>query len=86
MYKSGSKNGWVLVLLLLAGVVVGGFIGEYLGETSYLYWLRYGKSFGLSTPLVLDLGVIVLQFGLTIKFTISGILGILIAAVVYKRM
>ena len=86
MYKSGGKNGWALVLLLLAGVVIGGFIGEYLGGNSYLNWLAYGKSFGLSTPLVLDLGVIVLQFGLTIKFTISGIIGIVIAAVVYKKM
>lgn len=86
MYKSGGKNSWALVLLLLAGVVIGGFIGEYLGETSYLSWLAYGKSFGLSTPLVLDLGVIVLQFGLTIKFTISGIIGIVIAAIVYKKM
>lgn len=86
MYKSGGKNGWALVLLLLAGVVIGGFIGEYLGESSYLTWLAYGKSFGLSTPLVLDLGVIVLKFGLTIKFTISGIIGIVIAAIVYKKM
>ncbi|MEA5083967.1 MAG: DUF4321 domain-containing protein [Lachnospiraceae bacterium] len=86
MYKSGGKNGWALVLLLLAGVVIGGFIGEYLGESAYLTWLAYGKSFGLSTPLVLDLGVIVLKFGLTIKFTISGIIGIVIAAIVYKKM
>lgn len=86
MYKSGGKNGWVLVLLLLAGVVIGGFIGEIFGGNSYLNWLAYGKSFGLSTPLVLDLGVIVFQFGLTIKFTISGIIGIVIAAIVYKKM
>ncbi|MBQ5881561.1 MAG: DUF4321 domain-containing protein, partial [Bacteroidales bacterium] len=41
------------------------------------------KSFGLSNPLTLDLGVLVLTFGLTIKFTIASIIGIVIAAIIY---
>ena len=86
MSRSNSKNGWVLLLLLLAGVVIGGFLGDVLGDVPYLSWLAYGKSFGLSSPFVLDLGVIVISFGLTIKFTIAGIIGIIIAAVLYRRM
>lgn len=86
MYRNSGKNSWVLVLLLLAGVVLGGFIGDYLSHISALSWLGYGKSFGLSSPLVLDLGVLVLQFGLTIKFTIAGIIGIILAVVIYRKM
>ena len=85
MQKNG-KNGWVLLLLVLAGVVLGGFIGETLGSTSGLSWLGYGKQFGFTSPLVLDLGVMVLSFSLTIKFTIAGILGIIIAVFIFRKM
>ncbi len=86
MYKGGGKNGWTLLLLLLAGVVLGGFIGEYLGNIDFLSWLKYGQQFGLTSPLVLDLGVMVIQFALSIKFTIAGIIGIIIAFFCYRKM
>ena len=86
MYKGGGKNNWVLVLLILAGVVLGGFVGETLGSVPFLQWLCYGKQFGLTSPLVLDLGVLVLNFGITIKFTIAGIIGIILAVFIYRKM
>ena len=48
-----------------------------------LSWLNFGKSFGLAKPLTLNLGVLVLTFGLTIKFTIDSIIGIIVAAIIY---
>ena len=84
--RSSSQNIWVLLLLLLAGVVLGGFIGNALGDIPFLSWLNYGNSFGLSSPLVLDLGVLTLQFGLTIRFTIAGIIGIVLAFFIYRKM
>lgn len=77
---------WALVLLWLAGIVLGGFIGDYLGNVPPLKWLAYGKSFGLSSPFELDLSIIVLQFGLTIRFTVAGILGMGIATLIYRKM
>ncbi|MBQ3567839.1 MAG: DUF4321 domain-containing protein, partial [Anaerotignum sp.] len=35
---------------------------------------------------VLDLGVRTLQFGLTIRFTIAGIIGIVLAFFIYRKM
>ncbi len=84
--RSSSNNIWVLLLLMLAGVVLGGFIGDALGGISALKWLNYGSSFGLSSPLVLDLGVLTLQFGLSIRFTIAGIIGIVLAFFIYRKM
>ena len=75
-----------LTMAMLAGVVLGGFIGNALGGISALSWLGYGNSFGLSSPLVLDLGVLTLQFGLTIRFTIAGIIGIVLAFLIYRKM
>ena len=81
-----NKNYWVLLLLVLAGVVLGGFIGELTSNVSFLHWLSYGQSFGLQKPLVLDLGSLVLTFGLTIKITIAGIIGILLAILIYRLL
>ena len=63
MRGRSSQNIWILVLLMLAGVVLGGFIAKLVGGVSALSWLAYGNSFGLSSPLMLDLGVLTLQFG-----------------------
>jgi hypothetical protein len=83
MARGAGKNNWALFLLILAGVVLGSFIGHLAGGVSALSWLDYGKSFGLSEPLTLDLGVILLTFGLTIKITIGSIIGIILAAIIY---
>lgn len=72
--------------MILAGVVLGGFIGKLASRISALSWLNYGQNFGLSNPVVLDLGILVLTFGLTIKITIAGILGIVLAIIIYRLL
>ena len=84
MKNVGKKNGWVLLVLMLAGIVIGGLLGTLTQNSSAFSWLNYGQSFGLDSPIVLNLGVIVLTFGLTIKITVSSILGLVLAAVVYR--
>lgn len=79
-----GKNNWGLFLLLLAGIVVGGFIGNLAASVPGLSWLGYGQSFGLTSPIVLDLGIMVVTFGLSIKITIASIIGILIAIIIYR--
>ncbi|MGN0415891.1 MAG: DUF4321 domain-containing protein [Agathobacter sp.] len=81
---TAGKNGWALLLMILAGVVLGGFIGQLASKVSFLSWLNYGQTFGLSQPLVLDLGILVLTFALTLKITIAGILGIILAIIIYR--
>ena len=83
---AAAKNYWTLLLLVLAGIVLGGFIGELTSNVSFLSWLNYGQSFGLSDPLVHNLGILVLTFGLKIKITIAGIIGILIAILIYRLL
>ncbi len=79
-----GKNNWALAFLILAGIVLGGFIGSMVATIPGLSWLNYGQSFGLTSPVVLDLGILVLTFGLTINITIAGIIGVVIAIIVYR--
>ncbi len=75
-----KRVNWVLVLLILVGFVIGGFIGTYFDGT----FLNYGQTFGLSSPLVLNLGFFVLTFGLTIHITIASVVGVIISLAVYR--
>ena len=81
-----SKNGWVLLIMLLSGIVLGGFIGMLTANVSGLSWLNYGQSFGLENPIVLDLGLLILTFGLTIHISIASILGAVIAIIIYRKL
>lgn len=87
--KTGKA--WVLLLLLLCGVVIGSFLGALTKDISWLSWLDYGMTFGIGTDagtgaFVLNLGVIVLTFGLTIKISIASIIGVVIAFLIYRKL
>ncbi len=84
MKGTGSKNAWALFLMLLAGIVLGGFIGILAKDVPALDWLSYGQSFGLEKPVVLNFGVLVITFGLSIKITIASIVGVILAIIIYR--
>lgn len=84
MKGTKGKNSWALFLLILAGIVLGGFISVLAQGTSALSWLSYGQSFGLDEPVVLNLGLLVLTFGLQVKITVASIIGVIIAVFIYR--
>ncbi len=47
-------------------------------------WVAYGQSFGLQEPVVLNFGILVLTFGLSIKITIASIVGVILAVIIYR--
>lgn len=75
-----KRINWVFIVLVLIGFVIGRFIGTYFSGS----FLNYGQTFGLSSPIVLDLGFIVLTFGLQIQITIASVIGVAIALIVYR--
>lgn len=64
-----------------------GIIGTILGDafSSYLPMLKYGDSIGFG-PAVLDLKIFTLTFGFSFDLTVAGIIGIIVALIVYKRI
>ena len=91
MSRASRKNGIVFTLLMLAGVVIGGFLGYLTRDISWLSWLNYGQEFGLGSPdgsgaLQLNIGVIILTFGLSIKISIASIIGVILAIIIYRKL
>jgi hypothetical protein len=81
-----DKNIWILVIFILAGIVIGGLLGELATKVEALSWLGYGQSFGLDTPVDLNLGVLTLTFGLMFNISISSIIGMAIAIFIYRKI
>ena len=75
-----KKVNWTFIVLVLIGFVICRFIGTYFDGT----FLNYGQSFGLSEPVVLDIGFIILTFGLRIQINIASVIGVIIALVIYR--
>lgn len=80
-----SKNFWLLLIFILSGIVVGGLLGELASQVSWLWWLGYGQEFGTSSPLVLDLDIFKLTFGITVKINVASIIGLLLSLFIYGR-
>lgn len=81
---AGEKSVIVLLLFVLCGLVVGGLIGELTKNTG-LSWLSYGQSFGLSSPVSLDIGIMQITFGLMFKINISSIIGLIVGVILYRK-
>ena len=79
-----NKNFWILLIMLLTGIVLGGFMGQLAEGVSCLSWLNFGQSFGLDSPLVVNFGILVVTFGLTIKITMASIIGVAVALIIYR--
>lgn len=81
-----EKNIWILLVFLLSGLVIGGLLGELASKVDWLWWLSYGQSFGLDTPIELDLNVIIITFALMFKINIASIIGMALAIFIYRKV
>ena len=73
-------------MFLLSGLVIGGLLGEIASKVDWLWWLSYGESFGISSPIELDLSVIKITFGLMFKINIASIIGMALAIFIYRKI
>jgi len=81
-----DKGRIISVLFVLGGLVIGGLIGDLASNVSWLNWLAFGEEFGLRDPILLDLNVMTITFGLTIRINIASIIGVIISLVVYRKV
>ena len=83
--KSGRTfSVWGLLIVIVIGVVLGEIITYLTAGVSALHWLSIGYRFGLTSPLVLDLNIMSLTFGIVINVNVASIIGMVISAFVYK--
>jgi hypothetical protein len=86
-----AQRGLGLVLVaIVAGLVIGSLLGELLGQLVGAGWARdlltRGPTIGLTTPATLDLRLLSITFGAAFKVNVVGFLGILIAALIVRKL
>lgn len=81
-----EKNIWVLLVFILSGLVIGGLLGKLASTVPALWWLSYEQGFGLENPIVLDLNILKLTFGLMLKINVASIIGMILAIFIYKKI
>ena len=81
-----SKNTWILIIFICAGLVIGGLIGKLSAQVDWLSWLAFGQEFGLESPFILDLSILSITFAFSIKINIASIIGIVLAIFIYKKI
>jgi hypothetical protein len=69
---------WFL-FLICSGIVAGSLIADLTVGISWLSWLSYALAFGLTSPFVLDLGVITLTLGLSVNLSVGVIIFVALA-------
>ncbi len=82
----GEKRFWLFIIFLFAGIILGGLLGELATNVSFLSWLSYGKSFGLTEPFVLDISILQISLKFLVQLNVASIIGILIAIIVYRKI
>lgn len=81
-----DKNIWILLIFILSGLVIGGLLGDLASKVDWLWWLGFGQEFGLESPIILDLNIMKITFGLMVKINIASIIGIGIALIAYRNI
>ena len=80
-----NKSIWILLIFILCGIVLGGLIGNLASNVDFLWWLSYGESFGITSPLELDLNIIKITFAFSIKINVASIIGMAVAIFIYRK-
>ena len=81
-----TKNFWVLLLCMLAGLTIGSFLGELCRGIQFLNIINYGQTFGLEDPVTIDLGVILMTLKFQIRITLAGIVGLGCGILLFKKI
>ena len=84
MRSKSGRNKWILFLFLLAGMVLGSFLGYYLKTFAFLEWLDYGQAFGMTSPMRFSLGVVSFTFGFDLRINIGSIIGMVLGYIAYR--
>ncbi len=79
-----KKHFWLNFFLILAGIVIGAAAVELTAGIPALAWLAFGLDFGTASPFTLNLTVLSLTFGLSVRIPVSTIIFVALSLLLGK--
>jgi len=80
----------MLLVILILGALIGSVIGEVIGALvpGGIIESIFSKGInpGITPPAVLDLRVVTLTLGATVRINLASVLGIALALLIYRRL
>jgi hypothetical protein len=85
--RESEKNKSFIFFIVILGAICGSLIGDLLGSNiKYLSLLKSGYNIGTKNPLVLDLKILSISFGINFNISLMTIIGIMLAIILYRKM
>jgi hypothetical protein len=84
--KRGHNPWWILVVIVIAGAMLGSVLANAVGQFTYLSWFGRSLMVGVTPPVVIDLHVLTVTVGVLVRLNLAVLLGILIAAYVFRML
>ncbi len=86
MAKRAKGPWWVLLLIVVAGAMLGSVLADALGQFTYLAPLGHSVTVGVDPPVMLDLRVFTVTVGFTIRLNLAIVLGIILAVYLFRAL
>lgn len=86
MAKPAKGPWWVLVVIAVAGAMLGSVLADALGQFPSLAPLGRSVTVGVAPPLMLDLRVFTVTLGFTIRLNLAIVLGIIVAVYLFRAL
>ena len=84
--KKTREPWWVLVIIVIAGAMLGSVFANAVGQFTYLAPLGHSVAFGVDPPITLDLHVFTITLGFTVRLNLATIAGIIVAIYLFRAL
>ncbi len=81
-----KHNFWLNLFLVCVGIVTGSMVAEMTVGIPALSWLAYGLNFGLTSPVVLDMNVFSLTFGISFRITVATVIFVALSLILGRMI
>jgi len=84
--KRTREPWWVLIVVVIAGAMLGSVFADAVGQFTYLAPLGHSVAFGIDPPITLDLRVLTVTLGFTVRLNLAIVAGILVGIYVFRAI
>lgn len=84
--RTSREPWWILIVVVIAGAMLGSVVADSLGQFTYLAPLGHSVVVGVDPPVTLDLRVITLTLGFVVRLNLATVLGIIVAVYVFRLL